>query len=699
MADLEKRSVLVDSQGLQVTCSATLLQSERGEFLASLNEYMHQVFIYGNNWSIICRAHQLDPSHPLVNVLMCDYYLAKEDGAKAMHHLSLARQQIEEHRSDSNDREQRYVSAWSTWLCEGDTAKALDMMDKLLDDYPDDLFVGKRATLLAFLLGDDAAMLKVLIDKGRYERWRQREYYHGMMAFALEQNGWFRDSLRCGLVGSQQNKDDAWAHHGVAHALYSLARVQDGITWMEKRTEAWTQSMSFMYTHNWFHILLFYIDEEKWGPVNELFKHVWSVDKAEQVFESKEKKDQNKNQQDEDKDSKPSCDPSEESPSSLFALHNPLSSEDQLGAMGLLWKWEMREVGVKRLQKLMEGDKKERQAEHNQSHNTYNTTTNTNTDNSNTTTNNTNTDNSSNNSNSTNILTTPARLPSLDSSWSSVMNLVTLPTPHISPFFDVWTVHGLCRVGRYDEAQRHVDSMHHHALSLPSPSLSSSPSAASSDSSSSTSPNDNPVSTNGSSSSSSSSSDSSSASSSSSSHRSRLLTIVIPVAKAVMCYNRGDMQQAYELMRPFVGHLTESVGVYGQDKQSEKETKHADVCDGDVDVDELLASSKVDPPPSSRVPLWLASLHSKQTHLSLHPDHLSIIGGSHEQRAVIVDMFIEIALGAKQYHHVMDMLRGMEERDRQCVPYHADLLSYCHERLSLQARERAQGLRTKLQKN
>ena len=48
-------------------------------------------------------------------------------------------------------------------------------------------------------------------------------YYHGMLAFALEQNGDSAGAEAHGRKGTDIVPDDAWSHHAVAHALYNKA--------------------------------------------------------------------------------------------------------------------------------------------------------------------------------------------------------------------------------------------------------------------------------------------------------------------------------------------------------------------------------------------------------------------------------------------------------------------------------------------
>lgn len=89
-----------------------------------------------------------------------------------------------------------------------------------------------------------------------------REYFHGMLAFALEQVGDLDAALEHGLRGTDIRGDDAWSQHAVAHALYFQGELRRGADWLSapERSEQWRPLCSFMRTHNWWHVALFHLD-------------------------------------------------------------------------------------------------------------------------------------------------------------------------------------------------------------------------------------------------------------------------------------------------------------------------------------------------------------------------------------------------------------------------------------------------------
>lgn len=89
------------------------------------------------------------------------------------------------------------------------------------------MFALKRAQLVAFLVGDAKKMLKVA--KASKSACAGKPYYHGMLAFSLEQNGKLKKAEREGKRAVDISPDDPWAHHAVAHALYFQGKLDEGI--------------------------------------------------------------------------------------------------------------------------------------------------------------------------------------------------------------------------------------------------------------------------------------------------------------------------------------------------------------------------------------------------------------------------------------------------------------------------------------
>ena len=352
-----------DSQGLTLTLSAALSAEDAAAVVAAIDGYMQAVFTYGSGWHVISRAVALDPHCVIANVLMADFLIAAEQLPLALRYLQRARQLLllsggsHAHGLVSR-REQLYVAAWSEWV----KGKRLAMatLESVIALHPNDLFAVKKAQLIAFLQGDFPLMLRLVRQPAVVAACSARPFYHGMLAFALEENGEVQEAEAAARRGIAISADDVWSYHAVAHCLLHDGRLQEGIDWMEGNAARWQRCMSFMYTHSWFHAALFYLEAGRMDSVRHCYEqHVWKLSGAAQ--EQREDGDDCGLPAHGSSDSPASSSPaaviaastaghlpslpmSPRSPSAFSPfLHSDKSKlEDQLNALILLWKWELR---------------------------------------------------------------------------------------------------------------------------------------------------------------------------------------------------------------------------------------------------------------------------------------------------------------------------------------------------------------------
>jgi hypothetical protein len=72
------------------------------------------------------------------------------------------------------------------------------------------------------------------------------------------------------------NRNDPWAHHAVAHVMEMQGRLDEGIAWMESLCDTWENCNSMLFTHNWWHIALYYLEKEDIAKVLTLYdNYVW----------------------------------------------------------------------------------------------------------------------------------------------------------------------------------------------------------------------------------------------------------------------------------------------------------------------------------------------------------------------------------------------------------------------------------------
>lgn len=332
--------------------------------------YEDAVLRYSAHWECSLEALAIEPENVLVRVLAADCYLAKGSLAEAQDQLRQALRVEEAGLSPPSAREQALSRAMRQWLVEGAPHAALETLLEALNKWPTDLFALKRAQLVAFVLGDYKAMLQAArICEGECQ---QTPLFYGLLSFALEQNGEGGLAEVAARRALELDGSDVWAQHCLAHTLYFGGRHEEGTAFLEAHARDWDECMSFMYTHNYFHLAIAHLALGHWCAVERIFdEHVWPLEEPVPIDDGR-----------------------------AFQRTDRSDVQDQLGALGLLLKFELRRG--------MYSD-----------------------------------DNP------------------LASRWPNVLQHVVLPVRVLDPLHDVLVVHALVRLGRLDEADTAVNTTMH----------------------------------------------------------------------------------------------------------------------------------------------------------------------------------------------------------------------------------------------
>lgn len=172
-------------------------------------------------------------------------------------------------------REAAWIEATDAWL-NGDGDRSLAIHEKLVGEWPRDLLAGKLGQLHAFNLGDAEALLRI------GERLAianpDNHYVLGMLAFGLEECNRLDEAEAQARRAIELERKDPWAHHALAHCLEARGRLVEGAAFLQSVSDAWDDCNSFMYTHNWWHLALFLIDLDRTDEALHLFDtRVWGV--------------------------------------------------------------------------------------------------------------------------------------------------------------------------------------------------------------------------------------------------------------------------------------------------------------------------------------------------------------------------------------------------------------------------------------
>jgi hypothetical protein len=258
--------MLKDAQDLDVTTDAP-------QTIAAIDAFTEQSLCYGKSAeSVLLQGIAADPTCAIVQAYAAAYYLSQESHAgrqQAIPYLKAAQQFIDR----ASEREQLYIHAIAAWA-KGAINQAVDLHETIAQKFPRDLISVQQGQYHYFYRGDKTGLLRIA--QRVLPANRENPYLHGMIAFGLEQCHQLEAAEHWGRWATEMQRQNPWAHHAVAHVLETQGRVGEGIAWMESLADTWESCNSMLYTHNWWHVALYYLAEQDAQTVLKLYdQKVW----------------------------------------------------------------------------------------------------------------------------------------------------------------------------------------------------------------------------------------------------------------------------------------------------------------------------------------------------------------------------------------------------------------------------------------
>ncbi|MEM9705520.1 MAG: tetratricopeptide repeat protein [Pseudomonadota bacterium] len=235
--------------------------------------YVDEFLSYGANLRALFTAADAAPACALLNAHAAVLHLAFE-GVEGWALAAPYFERVEQAAQGGlTEREAAFCEAAFAWRAK-DFAGALEALNRLTERAPQDLCALKWGQYHAFNLGDQGAML-VLADRVRAAH-KNAPYAHGLIAFALEQNHRLEEAACEGERAVQIAPDDAWAHHAVAHVFESEGRSEDGLAWLRAMSDHWDAKGVFIREHNWWHAALFHLAlDDREGALRIFDDRLW----------------------------------------------------------------------------------------------------------------------------------------------------------------------------------------------------------------------------------------------------------------------------------------------------------------------------------------------------------------------------------------------------------------------------------------
>jgi tetratricopeptide (TPR) repeat protein len=244
--------------------------------LAAVNDFVDGFLAYETRAAGVLAAADADPASALLNAYAGMLWLLLEspDGPpRAAPYLARAQAA----RATAHPREQAVVDFLAAWF-EDDVPVALEVADRILAAWPRDLLILKLRQYHDFNRGDFPAMLRAAVSVSEVNA--DVAYLHGMLAFAYEQCHLLDEAEASARRALTLKRKEPWAQHALAHVMLTQGRIDEGAAFLEGVRDTWTGLNSFMDTHLWWHLALFYLSQGRFADALDAYdQHCWTQEK------------------------------------------------------------------------------------------------------------------------------------------------------------------------------------------------------------------------------------------------------------------------------------------------------------------------------------------------------------------------------------------------------------------------------------
>ena len=248
----------------------------QGSTLRSIDDFIEGYLAYETRAERILAAADAEPESCIANVyagLLCMLLEAPAGARRAAKYLAAA----ERAAPHATRREQLNTAALRAWV-DDDAALTLRLCDRISDEFPRDLVVVKTHQYLEFNRGNAPEMLRVALKVAAANA--DNAYAHGMTAFAYEQCHLLDEAETEARTALEMRRKEPWAQHALAHVLLTRGQIDEGARFLEQAQDTWTGLNSFMITHLWWHLALFYLSQGRDQRALQLYdRHCWGVAK------------------------------------------------------------------------------------------------------------------------------------------------------------------------------------------------------------------------------------------------------------------------------------------------------------------------------------------------------------------------------------------------------------------------------------
>lgn len=247
------------------------------EVLAGIDDFVLGFLSYQTRAANILAAAEAAPGHCLANAYAATLWMfleATEAPARAAPFVARALAAA----PGATAREGVAAQLAAAWAA-GDIPAAIALAEAGARDHPRDLTLIKIGQYHLFNAGDAMGMLRLGL--AALPAAESLPYVHGMIAFGYEQCHLMPEAERAARRALAIEPSDPWAHHALAHVMLTEGRIDEGIDFLESVAPSWAHLNSFMRSHNWWHLALFYLSRGRDAQALAAYDaHVWGIEKG-----------------------------------------------------------------------------------------------------------------------------------------------------------------------------------------------------------------------------------------------------------------------------------------------------------------------------------------------------------------------------------------------------------------------------------
>jgi tetratricopeptide (TPR) repeat protein len=249
---------------------------QRDATLRSIDDFIEAYLAYESRAERILAAADADRDSCMANVYAGMLWMlleAPEGPARAARYLAAA----ERAAPLATRREQLNAAMLRAWV-DDDVGRTVRICDQISDEFPRDLAIVKTHQYFEFNRGNAPEMLRVALKVGAANT--DNAYLRGMTAFGYEQCHLLEEAEAEARAALAMRRKEPWAQHALAHVLLTRGKMDEGAQFLEDAAETWTGLNSFMLTHLWWHLALFYLSQGRDAQALDVYdRHCWGIAK------------------------------------------------------------------------------------------------------------------------------------------------------------------------------------------------------------------------------------------------------------------------------------------------------------------------------------------------------------------------------------------------------------------------------------